>query len=168
MAFANVELDNLSNTDINADLRIFANATEIWRADQDIGLTRDQFSGKETLSPAALGNPDVVEVTLPRYIGCDFVTFVCGGKGVVTKNSTSYDIYPTWHAPVFVCSPTTSAFHAHVTWEVYSRTTNKLIGGGPWNNLRQLCVDMTAATPYDWDVDDIPTGTKTLHWVWPL
>ena len=92
MAFANVELDNLSNTDINADLRIFANATEIWRADQDIGLTRDEFSGTATLTPANVGNPDVVGVTLPRYVGSDFVVFVCGAMGSVTVNGTIYDV----------------------------------------------------------------------------
>ena len=150
-------------------MKLYDASGSIWELDYR-GITRSGFEGTAVLTPASLGSPDVVEVTLPRYIGCDFVTFVCGGKGVVTKNSTSYDIYPTWHAPVYTCSVAQSSFEAHVTWELYSRTTNKLIGGGPWNNLRQLCVDMTAATPYDWDVDDIPTGTKTLHWVvrWPL
>jgi len=64
---------------------------KVWELDYR-GLVRDEFSGTATLTPADEGNPDVVQVTLPRYIGSDFVVFVCGAMGSVTVNGTIYDV----------------------------------------------------------------------------
>jgi len=150
------------------------NSNTLWELDYR-GITRSEFEGTATLTPAAPDNPDVVQVTLPRYIGSDFVVLVCGAMGSVTKGdpAVTYDVYPYWHGPIYVCSPVSSGFQAHVTWDVFRRTDNFAFtanGHIRWNNLRQFCEDMETQTGEDWDVDDIPTGTKTLYWVarWPL
>jgi len=140
---------------------------KVWELDHR-GITRSEFEGTATLTPADEGNPDVIQVTLPRYIECDFVVFVCGAMGAVSKNTTIYDVYPYWHGPIYVCSPVSSGFQAHVTWDVFYRSNSRAFrpnGNGPWSNLRRLCEDMGG-----WSLDDIPTGTKTLHWIarWPL
>ena len=151
--------------------RLYDASASIWELAPE-GLTRDEFSGTATLTPADVGNPDVVQVTLPRYIECDFVVLVCGAMGSVTKGdpAVTYDVYPYWHGPIYVCSPVSSGFQAHVTWDVFYRSDNRPVrpsngAKGPWSNLNQLCNDMD-----DWSLDDIPTGTKTLYWIarWPL
>jgi len=149
-------------------VKLYDASSNIWELDYR-GITRSGFEGTATLTPADEGNPDVVQVTLPRYIGSDFVVFVCGAMGSVTVNGTTYDVYPYWHGPIYVCSPVSSAFQAHVTWDVFYRATSRPVrpangANGPWSNLGELCEDC------GFDIDDIPTGTKTLHWIvrWPL
>ena len=147
-------------------VKLYDASGSIWELDYR-GITRSGFEGTAALTPAALDNPDEVTITLPRYIGCDFVVSVSGARGSVTKNTTIYDIYPYWSAPIFACSPTVSAFTASVTWDVFRRTDNFAYTGNGhirWNNLRQLCLDC------GFSLDDIPTGLKTVHWIvrWPL
>jgi len=131
------------------------NSNTLWELDYR-GITRSEFEGTATLTPAALDNPDEVSVTLPRNIGSDFVVLVSGARGSVTENSTIYDIYASWTASIFLAA---SVFTANVIWHVFERTGNVSVGG-PWNNLRQLCYEMGG-----WSLDDIPVGLKRLCWI---